>query len=137
MSQKRFFMEGVLKEKEDGPVLVGNTCTRCEKVYFPKVEFCPRCYAQDLVERELSRKGTLHAFTFTRVPLERFDPPHSLGIVLLPQDKVSVMTPLLVGESEELQVGMEMELVVAPLWLQEDGSEVYGYKFAKSAGRVG
>jgi uncharacterized protein len=136
MSERLFFMDGVLRETEDGPVLVGNVCATCEKVYFPRVDFCPRCYAEDLEERELSRKGTLHAYSVTRVPLERFDPPHPLGIVLLPDDKVSVLAPLVMGETEEFEIGAEMELVVAPLWRDEDGSDVYGYKFANSTGRV-
>lgn len=136
MSEKKFFMDGVLRETENGPVLLGNACTTCDKVYFPGVDFCPRCYSAELEERELSRRGILHAHTVTRVPLDRFDPPHALGIVLLPHDKVSVFAPLVMAEGERFDIGMEMEIVVAPLWVDEDGDEVYGYKFAKVAGPV-
>ena len=115
---------------------LGNACADCDKVYFPRVDFCPRCYAGDLEERELSRKGTLHAFSITRVPLEHFDPPHALGIVLLPDDKVSVLAPLVIGDSEGFEIGAKMELVVAPLWRNEEGGDVYGYKFAKAGRRV-
>jgi uncharacterized protein len=136
MSEKKFFMDGVLREKEDGPVLLGSTCPTCDKVYFPRVEFCPRCYSAELEERELSRKGILHAHTVTRVPLDRFDPPHPLGIVLLPDDKVSVFAPLVMGEDEEFEIGTQMEVVVALLWVDEAGAEIYGYKFAKAGERV-
>jgi hypothetical protein len=37
---------------------------------------------------------------------------------------------------EELEIGTEMEVVVAPLWVDEDGAEIYGYKFAKAGERV-
>jgi uncharacterized OB-fold protein len=135
VSEKRLFIEGVLRETENGPILLGNRCARCDKVFFPKVDFCPQCLSEDLEERELSQKGTLHAHTVTRVPLERFDPPHPLGVVLLPKDRVSVLAPLVLRENEELTVGAEMEVVVAPLWLDEDGAQVYGYKFQKCGGR--
>jgi len=134
MSDKRYFLDGVIREKSEGPVLVGSTCRECERVYFPRVELCPRCYSENLDERELSTRGKLHAYTVTRVPLERFDPPHALGIVLLPDDEVSVLAPLVLDESETFELGTEMELLVAPLWLDEDGTEVYGYKFTKVAG---
>ena len=134
MSEKKFFMDGVVREKTDGPVLLANRCAACDQVYFPKVEFCPRCLSERLEERELSRRGRLHAYTVTRVPMERFDPPHPHGIVLLPDDRVSILTPLVLEEGEELQSGAEMEVVVAPLWRDDDGAEVFGYKFRKCGG---
>jgi uncharacterized protein len=133
MSEKKFFMDGVLAEKDDGPVLLGSVCGKCGTVHFPRVDLCPRCLSSELHERELSRKGKLHAWTITRVPLDRFDPPHPLGIVLLPDDKVSVLAPLVLREGERFEIGDDMELAVAPLWLDEDGAEVYGYKFAPAA----
>ena len=135
MSEKKFFKDGVLKETSDGPVLVGNTCAACGRVHFPKVEFCPHCYSQELTDRELSREGILHAYTVTRVPLDHFDPPHALGIVLLPGDKLSVLTPLALDEDQEVALGTPMELRVAPLWVEADGSEIWGYKIAPSLER--
>jgi uncharacterized protein len=131
MSEKKFFMNGVLKETADGPVLTGNKCPNCNKVYFPKADFCPKCFEEKLEERELSRKGSLFAYTITRIRVANFEPPYPLGLIFLSDDQISIMSPLLIGENEKLEAGTEMETVVAPLWTEENGTVIYGYKFKK------
>ena len=131
MSEKKFFMNGVLKETINGPVLTGNRCPKCDKIYFPKVDFCPQCLGEGLEERELSRKGSLFAYTVTRIKVAGFEPPHPLGIIFLADDKLSILTPLILDDKEKLKAGTEMEMVIAPLWTEEDGTVVYGYKFKK------
>jgi len=131
MNEKKFFMNGVLRETTNGPVLTGNRCPKCEKVYFPKVDFCPQCFEEKLEERELSRRGSLFAYTITRIKVAGFEPPHPLGIIFLPDDKISILAPLIIGANEKLDAGTEMEIVIAPLWTGEDGAVIYGYKFRK------
>jgi len=134
MSEKKFFMDGVLKETVNGPVLTGNRCPKCDKVYFPKVDFCPQCLDENLEERELSRKGSLFAYTITRIEVANFKPPYPLGIIFLADDKISIMAPLIMDANEKLKAGTEMEVAIAPLWTGVDGAVIYGYKFRKCGG---
>ena len=134
MSEKRFFMDGLVRETGDSPVLIGNRCNKCDKVFFPKVDFCPHCLSERLEERELSRKGTLYAYTITRLKVANFEPPYPLGIIFLPDDRLSLVAPLIMDVNEKLKAGTKMEVVTAPLWVEEDGTETYGYKFRKCEG---
>lgn len=127
-----FFRDGLVRESGNAPVLIGNRCDTCGKVFFPKVDFCPQCLSENLGEKELSRKGTLYAYTITRIKVAYFEPPYPLGIIFLEEDHLSILAPLIMDADEKLQAGTKMEMVIAPLWTEEDGTEIYGYKFKKS-----
>ena len=131
MTKKRFFRDGLVREYGNAPVLIGNKCNKCGKVFFPKVDFCPQCLSEKLGEKDLSRKGTLYAYTITRIKVANFEPPYPLGIIFLPEDHISILAPLIMDVNEKLKSGTKMEIVIAPLWTAEDGTEIYGYKFEK------
>jgi uncharacterized OB-fold protein len=131
MTEKRFFRDGLVRESGNAPVLIGNRCNKCGKVFFPKVDFCPQCLSEKLEGKELSRKGTLHAYTITRIKVANFEPPYPLGIIFLEEDNLSILAPLIMDMNEKLKAGTKMEMIIAPLWVEEDGTEVYGYKFKR------
>lgn len=132
MEGKRIFMQGILKDGSDGPRLNGNRCEACGLDFFPKVEFCPHCLSEKLVDIDIASRGELYAHTVTRVKVKKFQPPHPLGIIRIPENKLSITAPLLLEEGEVPEVGTIYELVIDTYWTDEDSVDVYGYKFKKA-----
>lgn len=113
-----------------GPYLIGGRCESCKAVFFPKQGVCPRCTGQKIEQRRpLSRRGKL--FTYTAVHQKPFNyngsVPYVIGRVLLPEG-VFVLSQIK-AELADLEIGMDMELVVEPIYADQDGSKRTGYKF--------
>lgn len=125
----RPFRPGLFARDDAGrPYLKGSRCTVCDTIYFPPRTLCIRCLEDGRLEGvALSRHGTLHTYTVVRQGLPFFATPYILGYVDLP-DGVRVFAQLTDTDPESLRIGMEMELVLAPL-LEERGQPVWGYKF--------
>jgi uncharacterized OB-fold protein len=126
-------IEGWFTEGPDGPVLLGNRCTTCGTVYFPKTGgFCrnPACAGTEFEETELGRRGTVWSYTDAqRQPpppyLPATDPyePFALAAVEVPEGLV-VLGQLAHGYGvDDVRVGSEVELVVERAWTDEDGAK--------------
>lgn len=124
--EKKLFWDGLVKETEAGPRLIGHKCTQCGHVTFPKEEICHFCLNETFESIELPDKGKLYSYTTTRVPVAKFQPPHTLGMVTLEDVQLRILAPLV--SAEGCHVGSEMELVLAPYW-EENGKTIWGYKF--------
>ena len=55
--------------------------------------------------------------------------PYGVGYVELP-GQLRVEGRLTISDPEQLQIGMEMELVLEPLCIDDDGNQVVTYAFA-------
>jgi uncharacterized protein len=126
MPENILFRKDLFKEKNGSYVLVGNKCTKCGRIAFPKATFCVHCLNETMEEFELSSKGTLYSYTITRVPVDKFPVPHAIGIIMLPE-RVRLTTPLVIGAGN-FKIGTEMEMVITTLWTEAD-KNVIGYKF--------
>ncbi len=126
MHNKRPLRDDIFKETDSGLSLVGSRCAGCGKVFFPKTDLCTRCWGREMIEVELSKTGTLYSYTTTYRPVSRFEPPHSTGMIDTP-DGLRIVAPL-VGNQDVFRVGMEMELVIDTLWV-EDETDIIGYRF--------
>lgn len=128
------FKDGILKQTEDGEVLRAMRCRSCGEIVFPAEDMCYRCLSEDMEEITLSKKGKLYSFTVLYRPVNRFPVPHAVGYVDLPE-KIRIFTPLVIDDPASLEKGYEfkndseVEMVIDTLWTEEDGTEVYGYKF--------
>jgi uncharacterized OB-fold protein len=112
--------EGLIAGSAAEPRLIGSQCERCGTVTFPRQGSCPRCTAEDVRERLLSPRGTLWTWT-----VQCFEPksppyaggedfePYAVGYVELPGE-VRVEARLTDVGSEELEIGMPMELTLIP-----------------------
>jgi uncharacterized OB-fold protein len=129
---------------DDEPRLLGSRCTACSTVVFPAASGCPRCGSADVARHELARCGRLFTFTTQSfLPKEPYAGPeteetftgYALGYVELP-DEVMVETRLTGADPEQLEIGMEMELVVVPFRTDPDGTDVMTYAFAPVGGGV-
>lgn len=130
--EKKYFWDGLLREKPDGPVLVAHRCQTCGKIYFPATTLCNECLGESFEDLELPRVGTLYTHTVTRVPVGKFPVPHAMGHILFPEQKVRVFSPL--DAEQSVKYGDQMELTEDVLWTDDDGTEVWGYRFRKVEG---
>ena len=126
--------EGLFEFRDDGPVLIGSRCARCGEVTFPANSFCPQCCEQTAERLPLARRGTLYSFTVQRFkpppPYRGPEPfvPYAVGMIELPEG-LRITSLLEVSRVETLQVGVPVELLITPLFEDESGDQVLGYKF--------
>ena len=123
----------------DAPQLIGGRCGTCGVVTFPRQGSCPRCNAQDISEELLETRGTL--WTWTVQGFLPKSPPYAgpetakdfegygVGYVELP-GQVKVETRLTERDPAKLRIGMDMELVIVPFIVDDDGREVVTFAFA-------
>ena len=115
---------------EDG-ALLGSRCAQCGSVLFPRVDSCAYCAAEDPEPVELSRQGTLWAWTAVTAapPGYQGEVPFGVGIVELPEG-VRVITRLTENDPAALRAGQSMECRVVPLHTDDEGNQVVTYAFA-------
>ncbi len=129
--------EGVFTWPSDDPQLIGSRCTACGIVTFPRQGSCPRCANADMAEQLLARRGKLWAWTTQNFPPP--SPPYAgprgesfvpfgVGYVELPGE-VKVETRLTETDPARLTPGIEMELVVVPFNVDDDGNEIMTFAF--------
>jgi uncharacterized protein len=114
----------------DRTTLIGGRCRECQSVCFPKQDFCPYCSEGSVHEIELSRSGTLWAWTaVTAAPPGYEGPvPYGFGVVELPEG-VRVVARLTEADPAKLTGGQQMVLVLDPL-IDTDERKVLTYAFA-------
>ena len=127
-------VEGLFTLDAARPALLGTRCKACGTIFFPREEsFCrnPACSSTEFEELELSRRGRLWSYTNNAYPppapyVSPSDPyePFAIAAVELEREKMVVLGQVVTGVSvEDLEVGMEMELVLDRL--SEDESHEY------------
>ena len=116
---------------DDEPVLLGNRCTTCGTVFFPKASFfCrnPACSGEEFAETPLSRRGRIWSFTDAQYQppppyIPRTEPfePFALAAVELAEEQMVVLGQVADGYAvADLAVGQQVELVVEPLYSDDD-----------------
>ena len=130
--------EGVLEETADGPRLKGSRCIDCGTFAFPAQKSCQRCSGTNIEPSLLADKGVLWTFTIQGFPPK--SPPYrgnadlatfvpfGVGYVELPGE-VKVETRLTESDPSKLHIGMEVRLVIVPLRVDPDGTEVMMFAF--------
>ena len=131
--------EGLFTWPSDNPRLIGSRCNDCGTHVFPSQGSGPNCTGTDVSTVELANRGSLWTWTVQGFPpksppylgpvgAEDFE-PFGVGYVELPGE-VKVESRLTVADPSELSIGMEMELVVVPLTVDDNGDEVVTFAFA-------
>ena len=131
--------DGIFRLGDDGrPVLFGSRCTNCDNHMFPRQSGCPKCMFDTQEDIELAQSGTLWTWTVQAFPPKAppylgpvgndFE-PYGVGYVEL-ENQVRVETRLTLADPEQLQIGMEMEIVAHTLTIDDDGNDVVTYAFA-------
>ncbi|MET0726769.1 MAG: OB-fold domain-containing protein [Acidimicrobiales bacterium] len=123
---------------DENPQLIGSRCDACGATTFPRQSTCPRCSAMSMSELLLPRRGTIVAWTtqgfVPKLPFagretgDDFE-PFGVGLVQL-EDVVRVEGRLTESDPAKLRFGMDVELVIVPFYVDEDGTEVMTFAFA-------
>ena len=125
-------VKGLFTWPTDKPQLIASRCRNCGTYHFPKISTCsnPFCDDKENVEEVLlSTRGKLWSYTihyFNPPPPAYMRAPYAIGLVELPEGiKVLGMLTTI----ENLKVGMEVELVVDELYVDEKGNKYLTWKF--------
>jgi len=62
------YAKALFREGSGGGALLGNRCTSCGQIFFPKAKLCQACLHEELKEVPLSRKGKLYSYTIAHMP---------------------------------------------------------------------
>jgi len=129
------FMEGlwsIPSSLDEKPQLIASKCKVCGEIFFPKKQICTYCMSRDLEVIKLSRKGKIYSITVVMQkppgPWYRGLVPYAVGYVELP-DGIRVETLFTGCEPDALEIGMEVELVIAKLYENEEGNNIMAHKF--------
>ena len=124
------------------PHLIGSRCGSCGTYAFPPQTFScpnPRCDAMTLEPVPLSRRGRVWSFAVNHYaappPALSPDPfePYAVAAVELDEERMVVLGGLATGaDPAQLEVGMAMELVLGPLY-EDDDHEYVVWQWAPAA----
>jgi uncharacterized OB-fold protein len=139
-------VEGWFTMDEQEPHLVGARGTQSGSYFFPKALAVSANPAAPFEEREdvaLSRRGRVWSYTTNHYePPEPYmapDPfvPYTVVAVELEAEQMVVLGPLATGaDPATLRIGMEVELVLGPLY-EDDGHEYVIWQWAPVASGAG
>ena len=119
------------------PALKGARCRDCGGLTFPANTACRYCGSVAVVQELLPRRGKLWAWTIQRfmpkLPYRSSETaatftPYGMGYVELP-GALCIESRLTENDPQRLRIGLEMELVIYPQWLEEDGTAVMSFAF--------
>lgn len=124
----KLIQEGLWQEDQGVPSLIGSHCPRCGGKFFPVRKVCPHCFAEDIPEISLARRGKVYSFTqvYIKSPLIT-EHPYTVGYVLL-DDGITIPTRFMAG-GEKLAIGMTVSLEVGITGKTTDGEEIKSYYF--------
>lgn len=116
------------------PHLIGTRCTGCGTYFFPaQNHYCgnPDCDSTEFEEVALSRTGTVWSYTNACyqppapfVAAEPFE-PFAIAAVELDREQMVVLGQVVTGvDTQDLKVGMPVELVLEPLHETKDDIKV-------------
>ncbi len=111
--------------------LIGTECENCGKKFYPPRNLCPECRRKSKIkEIELGEFGTILSYTVIHDASEHYklQKPYIVGLVKL--DSGAVVTSQIVGNPDEIEIGMKVRAVFRKYGEDgEDGIIYYGTKF--------
>lgn len=123
--------EGLFKINEDGSgYLLTNRCERCDLSFFPRRSKCIKCLEEDkLKNTTLSKSGKLYTYSTIYRGTPSFNVPYMVGYIDFEDEGLRVFSQLTGCKPNELEVGMEMELVFEEMDMSEKDRRRMVYKF--------
>ena len=129
-------IDGLFKDTDAGPRLIGSRCSACRTPYFPASGMChrPGCTGGSLEETEFGPSGKVWSHVrqdFEPPPPVKYDSPfqpYAMAIVDL-DDGLRVLGRVIVDDHSDVSVGMAVELAIAPLAHDDEGNEIVCWQF--------
>ena len=136
MADGKPVVEGMFAETGAGPRLLGSRCASCGAAYFPRGEVChnPECRESKMEEARFGPRGILWSCAIQNYPppaparYEEPYTPYALGMVDMPEG-LRVLGRISTDDPEGVEVGVDVELVLERLYVDEDEGEVVTWKF--------
>jgi len=126
MSVARFWRKQIQRYN-----LVGTHCKKCGEYFYPPRNMCPTCRRDGEIEpHRFNGTGKIVTYTVIRTAAEGFEhqTPYALAIIKL--DEGPRLTSQVVGEPEEMYIGLRVRPVFRKLGESgERGMIYYGTKF--------
>lgn len=130
------FVEGHFTWPSSDPRLLGSQCSTCSTSVFPRTFTCPdpSCDGGDVTDVEFERTGTLASYTVVHYPppppFVAPDPfvPFAIAEVEF-ANGVQVIGPIPQDHGLVFRLGQAMETIVDTYYIDQDGSDVIGWKF--------
>ena len=142
-------------EPGEAPRLLGSRCPACGEHFFPRRVVCARCLAEGCVDVLLGPRGHIYTWTYVHVPLfakrdrkVRGDADwrtrgpsgpvpeapgagsmSSYGVAQVDLPEGPRVQGILLGESDDFRIGMEVELDLETLGQDAQGDEVVIFRF--------
>jgi uncharacterized OB-fold protein len=118
-------------EPSEAPRLLGSRCEACGEHFFPRRVVCARCLAEGCVDVLLGPRGHIYTWTYVHVPLfaKRDREVSSYGVAQVDLPEGPRVQGILVGESDDFRIGMEVELDLETLSQDKVGNEVVIFRF--------
>ena len=117
--------------KQERYTLVGEECPSCGVKLFPPRDVCLECAAPARELYTFTGLGEVYSYSTVYEAPAGFDHMTPYIVALIKLEEGPIVTAQLTDmDSDELQIGMKVEMVTRKL--REDGDEgmiVYGYKF--------
>ena len=127
----------LLRHTAQGWTLLGSRCRACGEVFFPAQRACAKCCGTELAEHEIGGRGTLWSWTiqsflpkspYNSGETEATFQPYGVGYVEMPSG-LKVESRLTVAVPSQLEIGMPMELTLAPYRTTVEGRKVFTFAF--------
>lgn len=129
-------IEGLFEDTAEGPRLLGSRCATCKAPYFPKSAVChnPACTEGKMQDAAFGPRGKLWSLAiqdYPPPPPAKYDEPYepyAMGVIDL-DDGLRVMGRISTDDPRSVEPGVDVELVLEPLYHEADGTEVITWKF--------
>jgi len=125
--------DAVKRDGAGGLTLIGGACGDCGKRVFPPSPVCPDCMSENMARAELSRDGTLYAFSLVHAAPKGWRLPFVAAYVDLPED-VRVFAHIVECDPAALRLDMKVTLCGATLGEGEGGAPMEGFAFRPADG---
>lgn len=104
--ETQFYWDGAKAGK-----LLLNSCTACDRAYFPPRPFCPACGSRKVAVIEASGKGRLYSYVINHMAAPGYTPPFIVAVVML-DEGVKMMSNILdcAPDPEALELDMPLEV---------------------------
>ena len=110
--------------------LSAGRCTSCGRAWFPRPQTCPECLSTESMTRiDLSRTGTLYAYSVIHIAPAGFKAPYVIGYVDLPEG-VRVFGHLDGCKEDAVECGAPVRIYAGVIGRTPGDEPLIGVRFA-------